>query len=370
MSKITLSGITKRFSDVVALKGIDLEVKDGSFTTLLGPSGCGKTTLLRSLSGLETPDEGKIKIQDKVVFSSEDNINLSSKKRNMGMVFQSYALWPHMNVYNNISYGLKIKGKEKSEMEKIVSKWLEILNMEGLQERYPSELSGGQQQRVAIARMLAMENDVLLMDEPLSNLDAKLRMNMRSELKRLHKELDLTIIYVTHDQVEAMTLSTDMAVMNKGVLEHYGPPKEVYSKPKNIFVADFIGNPQINLISGNLTKNNNKSYLNSDEGFRLNLGEIDKELPDKISIAIRPEDIDVVPDENGSFEVLTLLNSGPDIYINLQKNNLNILARKQGNTKLEVGDKAHLSFSNNYFNIYDTENENLLKNIRKMTLEN
>ena len=250
MPKIILEHVTKRFDKFVAVDDLNMVIEDREFITLLGPSGCGKTTTLRQIAGLETPTEGRITIGDTVVFDSEKGINISPAKRDIGFLFQNYALWPHMTVYQNIAFGLENLKWPKDKIRQRVDEMLAMLKIEQFEKRYPSELSGGQQQRVAIARTLAPKPKVLFMDEPLSNLDAKLRLEMRTELKRLHAETDSTFVYVTHDQLEAMTLATRICLMKDGVLQQYDPPLEVYNNPANLFVADFVGNPTMNFLPG------------------------------------------------------------------------------------------------------------------------
>ena len=250
MPKIILEHVTKRFDKFVAVENLNMVIEDRDFVTLLGPSGCGKTTTLRMIAGLETPTEGRITIGDRVVFDSEKRINVAPGKRDIGFLFQNYALWPHMTVYQNIAFGLQNLKWKKDAIRKRVDEMLALLKIEQFEKRYPSELSGGQQQRVAIARTLAPSPKVLFMDEPLSNLDAKLRLEMRTELKRLHANTDSTFVYVTHDQLEAMTLATKVCLMDTGVLQQYDPPLVVYNSPNNLFVADFVGNPAMNFIPG------------------------------------------------------------------------------------------------------------------------
>ena len=218
MPEIILKNVSKRFGKFVAVDNLNLNIESNSFITLLGPSGCGKTTTLRMIAGLETPTEGMISIDGKVVFDADAGINLPPIKRDVGFLFQNYALWPHMTVYQNIAFGLENLKWDKQKIRSRVNELLAMLKIEQFEKRYPSELSGGQQQRVAIARTLAPGPKVLFMDEPLSNLDAKLRMEMRTELKRLHRDTDSTFVYVTHDQLEAMTLSTNVCIMEKGLL--------------------------------------------------------------------------------------------------------------------------------------------------------
>ena len=259
MPEIRLEHVTKRWNKFYAVDDLDLVIADNSFVTLLGPSGCGKTTTLRMIAGLETPTSGKITIGDQVVFDSESGINVPPNKRKVGFLFQNYALWPNMTVYQNISFGLtNIKEPRKltkQEIDDIVHRVAKVVHISAFLDRYPAELSGGQQQRVAIARTLAPEPSVLLMDEPLSNLDAKLRLEMRSELQRLHLETGSTFVYVTHDQMEAMTLATKICLMENGVLQQYDAPLTVYGQPNNLFVADFVGNPAINFIEAKGAQN-------------------------------------------------------------------------------------------------------------------
>ncbi|MCI6378127.1 MAG: ABC transporter ATP-binding protein [Clostridiales bacterium] len=248
MPEIILEKVTKRFDKFTAVKELDLLISDRGFVTLLGPSGCGKTTTLRMIAGLETPTSGRILIDGKPVFDSQKGINVPPNKRDIGFLFQNYALWPHMTVYENIAFGLEMLKWDKAKIRARVDELLALLKIEPFEKRYPSELSGGQQQRVAIARTLAPSPKVLFMDEPLSNLDAKLRQEMRTELKRLHSDTNSTFVYVTHDQLEAMTLSTQVCLMDNGVLQQYAPPLAIYNRPANLFVAEFVGNPTINFI--------------------------------------------------------------------------------------------------------------------------
>lgn len=249
MPKIVLTDVTKRWGNFYGVDHLDLVIDDCSFVTLLGPSGCGKTTTLRMIAGLETPTSGRIEIGDQVVFDSEKGINVPANKRHVGFLFQNYALWPNMTVYQNIAFGLKnLKKYNKQEIDEIVKRVARVVKIEPFMDRYPAELSGGQQQRVAIARTLAPEPQVIFMDEPLSNLDAKLRLEMRAELQRLHLTTGRTFVYVTHDQMEAMTLASKICLIENGVLQQYDPPLTVYGRPNNLFVADFVGSPSINFI--------------------------------------------------------------------------------------------------------------------------
>ena len=251
MPLIAIEGVSRVFpGDVRAVWELDLDIPDGSFTTLLGPSGCGKTTTLRMIAGLEMPTAGEIRIGELLAFSLSKGRSLAPSKRGLGLVFQSYALWPHLTVAQNITFGLEVQRVGKAELARRRDEVAAALQIGNLLERYTSELSGGQQQRVAIARVLVMRPSVLLLDEPLSNLDATLRMDMRAELKRLHAETGATVVYVTHDQLEALTMSTHIALMNEGELQQFAPPLELYARPANRFAASFLGNPRINLLEG------------------------------------------------------------------------------------------------------------------------
>lgn len=238
--KIICKNISKSFNQNQVLKSINLELESGKFTTILGPSGCGKTTLLRILSGLEVPDEGEIYFDDLCVFSHEKGINLPAEKRNLGFVFQDFALWPHMTVFENVAFGLRVK-KETNALNDKVLEALKAVRLEGFEKRFPHQCSGGQQQRIALARAIAISPECILFDEPLSALDALLREEMRNEIQMLTQAKQLTSIFVTHDQLEAMTLSDEIIVMNKGKIEMQGRPEEIYAHPTSTFVAQFIG---------------------------------------------------------------------------------------------------------------------------------
>jgi len=241
MAEIRIDSVTKKFGEVKAVDNFVCTVGDGEFVSILGPSGCGKTTMLRMVAGFEKPTAGEIYIGDRLVSSPQKGVFVPPEKRSIGMVFQSYAVWPHMSVFDNVAYPLKIKGLPKSDIADRTNRALELVHLGGLAARLPSQLSGGQQQRVALARALVAEPDVLLLDEPLSNLDAKLRESMRFEIKELQKKLGVTVIYVTHDQAEAMAMSDRIVVMNAGVIHQIGSPAEVYETPADKTIADFIG---------------------------------------------------------------------------------------------------------------------------------
>ena len=354
---ITINHLTKRFGNVTAVNDVSLVIEPGSFLTLLGPSGCGKTTLLRCIAGLEDPDEGEILVGDKLVFSKQRGISLPAGNRELGMVFQNYALWPHMTVYKNITFALEIQKLSKEQMDKRVKEALAEVQMSDYQDRYPREMSGGQQQRVALARMLAYRPKVFLMDEPLSNLDARLRMDMRVELKRLHHDSGATTIYVTHDQLEALTMSTYIAVMKLGVIQQLGTPDRIYHFPQNLFVADFIGNPKVNLIDG-VIKGKDK----------VDLGKFEIAMPTHgasgdIVVGVRPEDISIstkpVP---GAVEFIaySVLPSGAESTIIARLDDLEITVKEIGISKIKMDEKIWLKFDPDCINLYLKETGNLV----------
>ena len=252
MGSVVLENVTKRFGGEAAVENLSLEIDDGDFFSLVGPSGCGKTTTMRMIAGLEQPDEGRIWIDGTLMSDSRDLTMQPAHRRRIGLVFQNYALWPHMSVRDNILFGLRLQKMPKTEQERRLAQVLELLQITDYGQRYPNELSGGQQQRVALARELVLDVRVLMMDEPLSNLDAQLRLEMRTELKRLHQDTGQTIIYVTHDQIEALTLSSKVALMKDGVVQQCASPDDLYFSPDNLFVASFIGNVRINLLEATL----------------------------------------------------------------------------------------------------------------------
>ncbi len=356
-TSITIKNLTKKFGNVIAVNNVSLEIEAGSFLTLLGPSGCGKTTLLRCVAGLEDPDGGEIYIGDKLVFSHDKGVSLAPGKRDLGLVFQNYALWPHMKVEKNITFGLEIQKLSKEEMQKRVKESLAEVKMEGYEGRYPREMSGGQQQRIALARMLAYRPKVFLLDEPLSNLDARLRMDMRAELKRLHHVAGATTIYVTHDQVEALTMSSKIAVMKEGVLQQLDTPDRVYHFPANLFVADFIGNPKVNLLEGVVAGKNTV-----DMGlFKMTVDT--HQATGKVVVAVRPEDIAISNKPvSGSieFSAYSVMPSGADSTIVAQLGDTAITVREMGISKIKMDERVWLKFNPETLNLYDRDNGNLL----------
>ncbi|WP_244880470.1 ABC transporter ATP-binding protein [Thermus parvatiensis] len=292
MAGIRVEKVSKRFGKVEALKGVDLEVRDQEFLVLLGPSGCGKTTLLRIVAGLEAPTSGEVYIGERRV------THLPPRLRGIAMVFQNYAIFPHLTVYENVAFGLRMKRRPEEEIRRKVGEVAALLHIEELLDRYPAQLSGGQRQRVAVARALAVEPEVLLMDEPLSNLDALLRLEMRAELKRLLKETRTTTLYVTHDQVEAMSLADRIAVMRQGEIVQLGTPTEIYHAPADTFVGGFIGNPPMNFLRARA------------EGGRVVLEGFSVPSPQEgeVLVGVRPEDLRVAKEKTeGAFRARVLV---------------------------------------------------------------
>lgn len=363
MPEIKLINVVKRWKDFYGTDHVSLDIPNESFITLLGPSGCGKTTILRMIAGLETPTSGRIEIGGEPVFDSELGINVPPNKRKVGFLFQNYALWPHMTVYKNISFGLENLKWPKDRIADRVEELLEMLKITEFSARYPSELSGGQQQRVAIARTLSTGPKALFMDEPLSNLDAKLRMEMRTELKRLHRETDSTFVYVTHDQLEAMTLSTMVCLMKEGYTQQYAPPLEVYRKPANTFAADFVGSPNINLIEAEVEtatplvlKFGTASRLKFTANAPLALKE-----GKQVTLGIRPEHITIV--EEGATieaEIQSSLPSGMETIVALDLDGIRLHSVIFGDLDFEVGKLVGLTFKGAGINLFDREDGRLI----------
>jgi len=357
MPEIVLKNITKRFGKADAVENLNLTIKNGDFVTLLGPSGCGKTTTLRMIAGLETPTEGQIYIDGNLVFDAAQGLDVPPDKRGVGFLFQNYALWPHMTVAKNISFGLENLKWDQKRINDRVHELLTMLRIESFAERYPSELSGGQQQRVAIARTLAPNPQVLLMDEPLSNLDAKLRMEMRTELKRLHLETHSTFVYVTHDQLEAMTLSTQVCLLKVGVLQQYSPPLEIYGRPVNTFTADFVGNPGINLIPFTAGKSDNGELkiFNSDVSLIFTPVDGTPSVPDgkRLTLGLRPEMISL--GETGAItgEVYSSLPSGMETIVRVHIGNTALLSVVFGSIDFEVNAKVGISLDSDRYVLFD-----------------
>ena len=355
MVQVKLVGLRKQFGNVKAVYNLNIVVEDKQFLTLLGPSGCGKTTTLRCIAGLEKQDAGEIYIGDKLVN------DLEPKDRNVAMVFQDYALYPHLDVFSNIGFPLKIAKFQKDEIREKVLETAKLLEIDELLKRKPKELSGGQRQRVALGRAIVRNPSVFLMDEPLSNLDAKLRVYMRKELKRLQKALGTTLIYVTHDQIEAMTMSDKVAIMYKGRLQQLASPIEVYNKPKNTFVASFIGSPAMNLIDCSLIRKENKAFLDAGDLFLELTDSLNKILKEKVSgseliLGIRCEDIKVslIQDKLSKKAGIYVLEPlGSEIIATLKIGDNQVSAIAPCSFKGEIGQDVFITINTEKIHIFD-----------------
>jgi multiple sugar transport system ATP-binding protein len=340
--QVTLSNIYKSFGAVEVVKGIDLQIEDGEFLVLLGPSGCGKTTALRMVAGLESVSSGKILIGER------DVTNVLPKYRDVAMVFQSYALYPHMTVAKNIGYPLKLRGVPKAEQDAQIREAAEKVHLEDYLERFPRQLSGGQRQRVALARAIVRRPSVFLMDEPLSNLDAKLRSYMRAELKRLQGDLGTTTIYVTHDQIEAMTLAHRVAVMNKGVVQQIATPREIYDNPANLFVAGFIGSPPMNTLSGTISDG---SFI-VPEG-RVAIGQYAPR--DKAIFGFRPEDARIVDPARADLKatVYACELTGNETIVTCRVGDAQVVAKMDKNFEVPVDSAVGIGIDRAKLSLFD-----------------
>ena len=350
MKKVIIKNIKKDFftlrrGQIHALKDINLDIDAGSFFVILGPSGCGKSTLMNIIAGIEKPTSGEITIGDNTAISVEKRINLTPKQRDAAMVFQSYALYPHMTVFENISFPLKIAKLSKEEVKRKVTEAAEMLEIPDLLNAKPSELSGGQRQRVALGRAIVRQPNVLLLDEPLSNLDALLRTSMRAQLKVLQKKIKVTTIYVTHDQIEAITLGDKVAVLNSGEVQQIGTPDEIYNNPANLFTAQFIGTPPMNIIEGNKVP----SLLQ-----KLNLTGL--ALPDKLLLGIRPENIQISNDGLLEGKVNLVSNMGSENIIYVGTADTEVLVKANKETKISEGNNVKLDFERKNLFIFDKSN--------------
>ncbi|GLQ10542.1 sugar ABC transporter ATP-binding protein [Devosia yakushimensis] len=351
MASVTLSQVKKNYGKVPVIHGIDLEIKSGEFMVLVGPSGCGKSTLLRMIAGLEDIDDGTISIGDRVVN------DLGASQRNLSMVFQSYALYPHMSVRKNLAFGLSNLKMDKAEIERRVAEAARILQIEPLLERKPRQLSGGQKQRVAIGRAIVREPQLFLFDEPLSNLDAELRVQMRVELAGLYQRLGTTMIYVTHDQTEAMTMATRIVVLSKGHIEQVGTPYELYNFPRNTFVATFIGSPKMNMLEavakGSTASLEGLGDLQMPAGITAN---------SRVSIGVRPEQFILGAGGDlalqGTVTLVEYLGSEVFIYVRLGNGQV-VLVQGAGNSKIANGEAVTLSISAEQAHYFDAEGHRL-----------
>ncbi|MDY6868415.1 MAG: sn-glycerol-3-phosphate ABC transporter ATP-binding protein UgpC [Chloroflexota bacterium] len=358
MASVTYDHIWKKFGDVIALQDVTINVEDKEFLVLVGPSGCGKTTALRCLAGLEEVTDGEVKIDDQVVN------DVAPKDRDIAMVFQSYALYPHMSVFDNMAFGLKLRKVPKDEIRRRVEEAAEILGIEGLLDRKPRELSGGQRQRVAVGRAIVREPKVFLFDEPLSNLDAKLRVQTRAQISKLHKRLETTFIYVTHDQTEAMTMATRIAVLNKGVLQQMDTPQQLYDYPANLFVAGFIGSPSMNFFDGKIIKKGNDMLVDLNS-FKVKIPEDKRDtyeslVDQNVIFGIRPEDIhnpEYAPPsiiaESVDIKVDVTELMGNEIFLYLINGDHNFVARVDPRTRVKMGDEMTVVFNMDNMHIFD-----------------
>lgn len=355
MAEVYLDNVVKFYGNVLAVDHVSLTIHDGEFVTLVGPSGCGKTTTLNMIAGLVEIDGGTIKIGPRVVN------DLDPKDRDIAMVFQNYALYPHKTVYGNLEFPLRMRGMDKVERDKRVRRAADILGIVPLLDRRPRQLSGGQQQRVALGRAIVRDPAVFLMDEPLSNLDAKLRVHMRAELKHLQEELKATVIYVTHDQLEAMTMSDRVAVMNHGKLQQYATPDEVFHKPVNTFVAGFMGSPPMNLIPTNIVQENGACDLVGD-GFRFrpDSPQIQSTLRNapkqKLILGIRHTGIPLLPSGGIPAQVYTVEPTGDLTFVHVRVGEHLITASTdQMNFKMRMGDAIGINFNENHLHLFDAD---------------
>jgi len=344
VADINIKNINKYYGDVHVIKDISLDIKSQSFTVLVGPSGCGKSTMLRMIAGLEDINSGTISIDGQVVN------DLPPKQRNIAMVFQSYALYPHMTVFDNMAFGLKLEKRSKDEINERVLEAARILQIEDYLQRKPKQLSGGQRQRVAIGRAITRKPKVFLFDEPLSNLDAALRVQMRVELAKLHDQLNATMIYVTHDQTEAMTLADDVVVMDEGIVSQNGSPMDLYNNPKNLFVGGFIGSPKMNIISSKiLSSNNNSTEVDLFGSSKISIEKTSTNSldGDNIHIGIRPEHLIINENADASWEskvfVVEKLGSGTFLY--LEKDGEPLVVETEGDSNIKVGDTVKVGFT-------------------------
>ena len=366
MASVTFQNVQKKFGDLTIIKGLDIEVQDKEFLVLVGPSGCGKTTALRLLAGLEEITGGEIKIGDRTVN------DVAPKDRDIAMVFQSYALYPHLSVYDNMAFGLKLRKTPKEEIKRRVSEAADILGIQDLLLRKPRQLSGGQRQRVAVGRAIVREPKVFLFDEPLSNLDAKLRVQMRAEISKLHQRLQTTFIYVTHDQTEAMTMATRIAVINKGNLQQLDTPQNLYDHPNNLFVAGFIGSPAMNFFPAKIVKSGEKIIVDT--------GDFKVQIPDELTgpykgldgrsviFGIRPENIhdpEFAPSNirgekvSAKVDVTELMGNETLLYLLSGKNIF--VGRVDPRSHLRVGNQPDMIFDMGKFHIFDATTEEAIR---------
>ncbi len=366
MASVTFDHVYKRYGDVIAVNDLNLEIADKEFLVLVGPSGCGKTTALRCLAGLEDISEGKIMIADQVVN------DVAPKDRDIAMVFQSYALYPHMSVYDNMAFGLKLRKTPKAEIDQRVKEAGKILGIEALLERKPRQLSGGQRQRVAVGRAIVRKPKVFLFDEPLSNLDAKLRVETRANISKLHQQLQTTFIYVTHDQVEAMTMASRIAVISKGILQQIDTPQQLYDFPNNLFVAGFIGSPAMNFFPATLKVQDGKLFVDA-KSFAVEVPAdrvkaYEPAIGRNVIFGLRPEDIYnpefvapgiVAQPVDADIEVVELM--GNEIFVYMKNGEHSFVARIDPRSRYHMGQKAGVIFNVANMHLFDSETEKAIR---------
>jgi multiple sugar transport system ATP-binding protein len=366
MASVTYEKVVKKYGDFTALHGIDLHIDDKEFLVLVGPSGCGKSTALRCLAGLEDISEGYIKIDENVVN------DVAPKDRDIAMVFQSYALYPHMSVRDNMAFGLKLRKTPKAEIDQRVNEAAGMLGLETMLDRKPKQLSGGQRQRVALGRAIVRDPKVFLLDEPLSNLDAKLRVEMRANLSRYHQQLQTTFVYVTHDQVEAMTMASRIAVMNQGYLMQVDTPLKLYEHPDNLFVAGFIGSPAMNFFNAKVVQDNGALHIDAGS-FNVRIPEkrnavYDKYVGKEVIFGIRPEDIHnpqfappsiTTSEVDGHVDVMEVM--GNEIFTYLNRGNHTFVARVDPRSHFKVGEDIQVAFNMDNMHVFDKETEDAVR---------
>ena len=375
MARVRLNNLTKHFGDVVAVDDVTLDIADREFLTLLGPSGCGKTTLLNMIAGLESPTAGEVWFDDRNVTA------VPPERRDIAMVFQTYALYPHMRVFDNVAFGLKMRGVPAEERERLVHAAAKTMEIEHLLDRKPRALSGGQRQRVALARAIVRDPGVFLLDEPLSNLDAQLRVVMRTELKRLHGELEMTFVYVTHDQAESLILSDRIVVMRDGKIQQIGTPESIYDSPANTFVAGFVGSPPINLLKGTLEQTGGGDWRVVGEGFSCGVAtsmieRMGQDVDREVYLGVRAEDIgvgeatssagsaseasdpisgDSRPTPAARASVVVREPMGSDLYLTVDVGGSNVKVRTRPDNRMDKGDGVELYFDPAKIHLFDGE---------------
>jgi multiple sugar transport system ATP-binding protein len=362
MATVTLNQIYKTYADVIAVDRVSLVIEDGEFVALVGPSGCGKTTTLNLIAGLIELTDGDIYIGDKLIN------DLDPKDRDLAMVFQNYALYPNKSVADNLAFPLKMRGMGKSEIKERVQRTAQILSIEPLLDRRPRQLSGGQQQRVALGRALVRNPEAFLMDEPLSNLDAKLRVQMRAELKRFHQEFGATVVYVTHDQLEAVTMADKMAVMNGGVLQQYGPPVEIFENPTNTFVAGFVGSPAMNLLQGSLTSRDGVAVVRGPDGWEHPLSDANARRAatstGDVILGIRHTHLSIYPEPRPhsiEAKIYTVEPTGDFTFVHIRLGEHILVASTDASYRAMPDQTLWIEFQQDHLHIFDAETEQALE---------